>query len=162
MKGELTLTISGKAGTQTEQIIRYLRDNVFDSKAVATSTLAARFIPFILDRDNPCFEQIAVQCAIECEAWAKAIREYAGLPAASVPVTLVSSQIAPAPLSAVNSDDRLSSTQTSEADVNDDNEENERDLEIEDEDDDEDFDGEDPFEYSRREALAEEMMGDID
>lgn len=97
--------------------IDYIQQSQFNNQAAIEETVQARFLTFALDRNDPRFPKIAVQSAIECEAWAKAIREYAGLPATSVPVTLVSPQIPSTPLPAVNSDNRLLPTQPSEDDI---------------------------------------------
>jgi hypothetical protein len=77
MKGEKKLTLSGKPNTNPEKIISYLNQLPFDSKAVANQTLEARFLPFAIAKDDPNFQAVALQCAYICEAWAKAIREYA-------------------------------------------------------------------------------------
>ena len=46
---------------------------------LASITLQGRFLPFAMDRNEPEFRSVAIRCATECEAWARAIREYAEL-----------------------------------------------------------------------------------
>ena len=46
---------------------------------LASITLQGRFLPFAMDKDEPEFRKVAIRCANECEAWARAIREYADL-----------------------------------------------------------------------------------
>ncbi|MGB5709577.1 MAG: hypothetical protein WBM44_01515 [Waterburya sp.] len=51
---------------------------------MASVTLQSRFLPFVMAKDEPEFRSVAIRCATECEAWARAIREYAelgGIPA---------------------------------------------------------------------------------
>ena len=47
------------------------------NKELASTTLQARFLPFVLDKNDPNFREIAIRCANECEAMGRAIREYA-------------------------------------------------------------------------------------
>lgn len=61
------------------QVIDYLHQHSTDARFLAMFTLEARFLPFIKDRNAPDFEEVATVCANTCEAWASAIREYAGL-----------------------------------------------------------------------------------
>ncbi len=46
---------------------------------MAGQTLSARFLPFVMDRNDPNFEAIAIQCAEQCLSWARAIQQYASL-----------------------------------------------------------------------------------
>ncbi len=59
--------------------ISYLQALDTDTTRIAGSTLESRFLPFTLDRHDPNWVGIAIQCAAECEAWAKAIRDYLAL-----------------------------------------------------------------------------------
>lgn len=59
------------------KIITYLQNG--DAKKIGEKTLETRFLPFVMEKDDPLFVGIAIQCAAECEAWARAIREYAQL-----------------------------------------------------------------------------------
>jgi hypothetical protein len=51
-----------------------------NNQELVVQTLQMRFFSFTLDREDPNLVNFAIQCANECEAWARAIREYAGLP----------------------------------------------------------------------------------
>jgi hypothetical protein len=65
----------------------------FNNQTLVEQTLKARFFTFIVDRNDPEFYQIAIQCANECEGWARAIREYANLPTAVTSVTPVATVV---------------------------------------------------------------------
>jgi hypothetical protein len=62
------------------RIILYLQEDLRDTQNLAAQTLSSRFLPFVMDREEAQFRAIALQCAEECEAWARAIRRYANLP----------------------------------------------------------------------------------
>ena len=61
------------------KVITKIQNDPINNQELAASTLRGRFLPFALEKDDPSFREIAIRCANECEAWAKAIREYAGL-----------------------------------------------------------------------------------
>ena len=61
------------------KVITKIQNDPVNNQDLAASTLRGRFLPFAIDKDDPSFREIAIRCANECEAWAKAIREYAGL-----------------------------------------------------------------------------------
>ena len=65
------------------KVITKIQNDPTNNQELAASTLRGRFLPFAIDKDDPSFREMAIRCANECEAWAKAIREYAGLGAAS-------------------------------------------------------------------------------
>lgn len=60
--------------------ISYIQDDPTDNQDLAGETLIGRFLPFTVDPNDKRFQMIAIRCAVECEAWGRAIREYAGLP----------------------------------------------------------------------------------
>ena len=62
--------------------ISYIQDDPTDNQDMAGETIIGRFLPFALDKNDKRFQAIAIRCAVECEAWGRAIREYAGLPLA--------------------------------------------------------------------------------
>lgn len=62
--------------------LAYIQDEPTNNQVLAGATLQGRFLPFAIDKDDPSFQVIAIRCANECEAWARSIREYAGLGAA--------------------------------------------------------------------------------
>ena len=60
--------------------IAYLQEHPTNTTSLAAHILQTRILPFALDQNDPQFQGIALQCAEECESWARAIRQYAGLP----------------------------------------------------------------------------------
>ncbi len=64
--------------------ITYLQSHPTNTTSLAAHILQTRILPFALDRNDPQFQGIALQCAEECESWARAIRQYAGLPQAQM------------------------------------------------------------------------------
>ena len=60
-------------------VITHIQESPTNNQELAAATLRARFLPFKIAQDDPRFREIAIRCAHECEAWARAIREYAGL-----------------------------------------------------------------------------------
>ena len=68
------------------QVINYLQTIPLNNSEMARNTLVSRFLPFTLDSSHPEYRSLALACAIECESWGKAIREYCGLPSASTGV----------------------------------------------------------------------------
>lgn len=63
--------------------ISYIQDDPTDNQDMAGETIIGRFLPFAIDKNDKRFQAIAIRCAVECEAWGRAIREYAGLPLAT-------------------------------------------------------------------------------
>ena len=61
------------------KVITKIQNDPINNQELAASTLRGRFLPFAIDKDDPLFREIAIRCANECEAWARAIREYADL-----------------------------------------------------------------------------------
>ena len=61
------------------RVITYLQKGSNNQQELASTTLQSRFLPFAMDRNEAEFREVAIRCATECEAWAKAIREYAEL-----------------------------------------------------------------------------------
>ena len=59
--------------------ISYLQENPFNQQMLAAQTLEARFLPFVMDKNDPQFHGIAIQCAEQCLSWARAIQQYASL-----------------------------------------------------------------------------------
>ena len=59
--------------------ISYLQENPFNQQMLAAQTLEARFLPFVMDKNDPQFQEIAIQCAEQCLSWARAIQQYASL-----------------------------------------------------------------------------------
>ena len=61
------------------RVITYLQQDPSNQQELASATLLSRFLPFVIDRDQAEFREIAIRCANECEALARTIREYAEL-----------------------------------------------------------------------------------
>ena len=66
------------------RVITYLQKGSNNQQELASTTLQSRFLPFAMDRNEAEFREVAIRCATECEAWARAIREYADLGEISV------------------------------------------------------------------------------
>ena len=61
------------------RVLAHLQQGPTNQQDLASITLQGRFLPFAMDRNEAEFREVAIRCANECEAWAKAIREYAEL-----------------------------------------------------------------------------------
>ena len=61
------------------RVLAHLQLGPTNQQDLASITLQSRFLPFAMDRNEPEFRSVAIRCATECEAWARAIREYADL-----------------------------------------------------------------------------------
>lgn len=61
------------------RVITHLQNGPTNQQELAAATLLSRFLPFAMDKKDSQFREIAIRSANECEAWARAIREYAGL-----------------------------------------------------------------------------------
>jgi len=71
------LNLRAKLTSKIGKIMTYMDSFPAELQAVAILTFQGRFYPFIIDKDDPDFREIAIQCAAECESWAASIREYA-------------------------------------------------------------------------------------
>ena len=76
---EKSLTLRRPEASALGRIITYLQEDPSNQVELGSATLQGRFLPFAMDRDEPGFRETAIRCANDCEAWAKAIREHAGL-----------------------------------------------------------------------------------
>jgi len=95
-----SLEVRGTANSALGQVISYLQRSSVNKLEAARATLVSRFLPFALDPSDPDYRATALRCATECESWARAIREFSGLPSASAGVhyaPLVTS-VTPAPV----------------------------------------------------------------
>ncbi len=61
------------------RVLAHLQQGPTKVADLASVTLQGRFLPFAMGKDEAGFREMAIRCANECEAWAKAIREYAEL-----------------------------------------------------------------------------------
>ncbi len=75
LSASLSLSIIGTASCFSTHV----QDEPTNNQELAAATLLGRFLPLAIAQDDPLFREMAIRCANECEAWARAIREYAGL-----------------------------------------------------------------------------------
>ena len=79
MGNEKHLKLRAALSSGLGRVIIYLQNGSNNQQELASTTLQSRFLPFAMDRSEPEFRSVAIRCATECEAWARAIREYAEL-----------------------------------------------------------------------------------
>ena len=82
----LKLRAASKSGLG--RVIAYLQNGSNNQQELASTTLQSRFLPFAMDRSDPEFLSVSIRCATDCEAWARAIREYAELEQPTLPATV--------------------------------------------------------------------------
>ena len=70
------------------RVLAHLQLGPTNQQDLASITLQSRFLPFAMDRSEPEFRSVAIRCATDCEAWARAIREYAELEQPTLPATV--------------------------------------------------------------------------
>ena len=78
------LELRCSANSPLGEVIKYLQKMPLNNLEMARSTLIARYLPFTLDLTQEEYRAAALACAIECESWGRAIREYCALPSASI------------------------------------------------------------------------------
>ena len=89
------------------RVITYLQNGSNNQQELASTTLQSRFLPLAMDRSEPEFRSIAIRCATECEAWARAIREYAGLGEIPTLPAMVRSQDASSTVDSISDQDEI-------------------------------------------------------
>ena len=89
------------------RVITYLQKGSFNQQELASTTLQSRFLTFAMDRSEPEFRSVAIRCANECEAWARAIREYADLEVIPSLPAMVRSQDAPSTHDSISNQDEV-------------------------------------------------------
>lgn len=121
--------LSLRAGMNTVlgRVITHLQDELTNQRELASNTLQARFLPFVVGKDDPRFLEIALRCACQCEAWAREIREYAGL---SIPTSPVYSNTVLEAIDRPNNDTYSQEEEDDEEEIDDEEESEERGLEI--------------------------------
>ncbi len=78
---ERQLTISSVlADSDLGLTLEHLNSSCEFGSAVAAETLTARLAPFVVPKDTPGWQALAIRSANSLEAWAKSIREYGNLP----------------------------------------------------------------------------------
>ncbi|BAU67426.1 hypothetical protein STA3757_48480 (plasmid) [Stanieria sp. NIES-3757] len=78
------LELRCSANSPLGEVINYLQKMPLNNLEMARSTLIARYLPFTLDLSQEEHRAAALACAIECESWGRAIREYCALPSTSI------------------------------------------------------------------------------
>ena len=79
MGNDKHLKLRAASASGLGRTIAYLQNGSNNQQELASTTLQSRFLTFAMDRSEPEFRSVAIRCANECEAWARAIREYADL-----------------------------------------------------------------------------------
>ena len=101
------LELRCSANSPLGEVISYLQKMPLNNLEMARSTLIARYLPFTLDLSQEEYRAAALACAVECESWGRAIREYCALPSASIHTPIAVSQNYPVVSSIANSDSSL-------------------------------------------------------
>ncbi len=104
------LKLRGHPNSRLGKTLAYLQSLDTNTQSLASQTLESRFLPFAHDRNDPKFQALAIQCATECEAWARAIREYAALPISSL--ELVTGQLSQSNAAQSPSQEKISVSQS--------------------------------------------------
>ena len=73
------LTLTAHSNSHLGLTISAIQQEEFPQAELAR-TAQARYLPFALPKDSPGWSALAIKSANQLEAWAKDIREYAGLP----------------------------------------------------------------------------------
>ena len=101
------------------RVITYLQKGSFNQQELASTTLQSRFLPFAMDRSEPEFRSVAIRCATECEAWAKAIREYAELGGIPTLPAMVKDRDASITYDSMDEDDEVDGSEDEDDEVDD-------------------------------------------
>ena len=97
--------------------IAYLQNGSNNQQELASTTLQSRFLTFAMDRSEPEFRSVAIRCATECEAWARAIREYADLEVIPTLPAMVRSQDAPSTHDSLDEGDEVDGSEDEDEEV---------------------------------------------
>lgn len=89
LKSKKHLELHTVITTPLGRVIEFMDKLPQSNRNLAEATLQARFLPFVLDKNSATYQVIALQCIMELEAWAKIIREYAGLSLSSVSTAML-------------------------------------------------------------------------
>ena len=99
------------------RVLAHLQQGPTNQQDLASITLQGRFLPFTMDKDEPEFRSVAIRCANECEAWARAIREYAELGRISDLPSAVRGQDAPITHDSMESGDSVDESEDEDDEV---------------------------------------------
>ena len=105
MGNDKHLKLRAASSSGLGRVITHLQQGSFNQQELASTTLQSRFLPFVMDRSEPEFRSVAIRCATECEAWARAIREYADLGGISTVPAMVRSQDASSTVDSMDEED---------------------------------------------------------
>lgn len=111
----LKLRAASKSGLG--RVITYLQNGSNNQQELASTTLQSRFLTFAMDKDEPEFRSVAIRCATECEAWARAIREYADLGEIPTLPSAVIRQDAPSTHDSMDEADEVDGSEESDDEV---------------------------------------------
>ena len=89
------------------RVLAHLQQGPTNQQELASITLQGRFLPFAMNKDEPEFRSVAIRCANECEAWARAIRECADLGIIATLPSVVIRQDAPSTHDPMEEDDEV-------------------------------------------------------
>ena len=106
------LELRCSANSPLGEVISYLQKMPLNNLEAARSTLIARYLPFALDLSQSEYRATALACAIECESWGRAIREYCALPSAPIYTPIAGSHPDPLVSSASSLQEDRSSSET--------------------------------------------------
>ena len=101
------------------RVLAHLQQGPTNQQDLASITLQGRFLPFAMNKDEPEFRSVAIRCANECEAWARAIREYADLGEISVLPSVVRGQDALITHNSLDEDDEVDGSEDEDDEVDD-------------------------------------------
>ncbi len=106
------LELRCSANSPLGEVINYLQKMPLNNLEMARSTLIARYLPFTLDSTQEEYRAAALACAIECESWGRAIREYCALPSSSIYNPIAVSQSYPIASEITNSNNSSKESQS--------------------------------------------------
>ena len=99
------------------RVLAHLQLGPTNQQELASTTLQSRFLPFAMDKDEPEFRSVAIRCANECEAWARAIREYAELGIVPSLPAMVRSQDASSTVDSMDEEDDVDRSEDEDDEV---------------------------------------------
>lgn len=106
------LELRCSANSPLGEVISYLQKMPLNNLEMARSTLIARYLPFTLDSTKEEYRATALACAIECESWGRAIREYCVLSSPSIYNPIAVSQNYPVVTEFANGDNSSEGNRT--------------------------------------------------
>ena len=99
------------------RVLAHLQQGPTKVADLASITLQGRFLPFAMNPNEPEFRSVAIRCATECEAWARAIREYAELGVIPSLPAMVRSQDASSTVDSMDEEDDVDRSEDEDDEV---------------------------------------------